>query len=417
MNFVVPLDTDLSVTAPLWPLAVQAGAVAWLLLATLGAYVRGWGLERRGFDWAFGAFVLTGLVAVVVLCGPIAAAGAWRATAPLACAGCGAPAAEVFGPLIAGATALAAFSAAVLAIAAARIAFGRWPPARRAELAAGIAALALGVLTELPGVGYAAWLAWIGPLPGLTAGAPARVHVGHTVTFTPELVGPAGWVAPPPITMTPDAPSVVAVPLVTTRGPIHLTRTLHFVAGRDAGPAAFPLRVGNRWFYHRWSGRDAGGFLFDRHRGWHRTDEPVALVVEIVSVDNTGPLRTFVLRATEGARATEHRLYAWDGQLYAGDEVVFEMLPEPATADDGTAPCHAAWIDIGGCRCLRVPSGDPTMPPGPLDCRETSGGNVVGEVVRGFVALFTLGLVDTGGTSTTSGLELTDFQPGPEPPQ
>lgn len=116
-----------------WPFALALVGIAVLFVATSALYVRAWGTERRGLDWAFGAGLLTGLGGLGCFVGPIAIAGAVRGADPLACEGCGVPVALAFGLPISGTVAAGTLTAALLALAAARLAFGLWPTERAWE--------------------------------------------------------------------------------------------------------------------------------------------------------------------------------------------------------------------------------------------------------------------------------------------
>ncbi len=225
---------------------------------------------------------------------------------------------------------------------------------------------------SLSGVAQAGYLSTLGEYPHLDDDWQAHVHQGQkarvAARFWSDLVRP-GWTLGPPAAVDTSEVGSTTVRLEASRLLAATWLQQRFRVGQELGPAGFPLRVGNRWYYTRERSR-----VDSLWQGVSRSE--ARLTLEITGTRVHRGLRQFSVKRKSGL----FWIYALDGKLYAHDGDRLRRSnkkaahPELKIGAPGATKTYAFDLLTGSCLGVALP-GKQYQIPGPCDCLASSGGN------------------------------------------
>lgn len=264
------------------------------------------------------------------------------------------------------------------------------------------------------GVGHAAFLVSLGPLPGLAVDHVPWIHQGKPCKLSGSIEWrdkhvtsmERGWTFSRPRAIDSRTLGVRHVELSADRFMMSMQRRLDVAVREERGDPALPLRVGNRWSYLISIGR--------RTSLWGGgAQEGDTLTLEIISERVELGVRSFELRASRPGKVQTGWLYALEGRVYQGSS----PTGHPERPGEKPAPfelgpvggASAFFFPLIGSQCTGVAVPGPRYEvAGPCDCSSSSDYGAA----TGLSAALSFGLIAPGIKSEHA--ELVDSHLGPD---
>lgn len=278
---------------------------------------------------------------------------------------------------------------------------------------------------------HASALGDVGELPHLTDHLETDAHVDHVVEVPWADKAPASWRLDHHLRVSDVGGRVVPVHAYHRKLGISVAEQVKVRGHAEESDAHFPLRVGARWRFAKWTESQRSGdryFLFwggRDSRWWAMSEDTAEIWVE--GTHDRGPMRTFDVALRDGDVVSRVEVVAMDGDTWIWDHGKknhrFVTLTSSELAP-GIVPCELRGLGHFYCQTKAAEPGKISLAPPPAtrkgvkttpappspwaDMRAPAPGPIgwvrdygsSGGVQSAIVAVLTLGMVLEGSTHT-----------------